>query len=78
MRKRIVGLMNFKNIVPDCLRKTITEGQFNGVLVYCLPLYCGMEAAEMKKLQIMQNKAARIVTSMPPRASRSSMFDKLG
>ena len=78
LRKRIVGLMKIKNIVPYNLRKTITEGLFNSVLVYCLPLFGGMGAGEMRELQIMQNKAARIVTSMPPRSSRSSMFDKLG
>ena len=78
LRKRIVGLMKIKNIVPYNLRKTITEGLFNSVLVYCLPLFGGMGAGEMRELQIMQNKAARIVSSMPPRANRSSMFDKLG
>ena len=31
----------------------------------------------MKDLQVMQNKAAQVVTHSPPRAERSPMFDKL-
>ena len=37
-----------------------------------------MDVGDLKYLQIMQNKAARIVTLSPPRAERSMMFDKLG
>ena len=32
---------------------------------------------DIKQLQIMQNRAARIVTHAPPRAHRQDMFDKL-
>ena len=77
LRKRITGLMKIRFIAPFNLRKTITEGIFNSVLVYCLPLFGGMGSGSLKHLQIMQNKAARIVTSMPPLASRASMFSKL-
>ena len=74
----IVGRMKSRFIVPYHLRKTITEGQFNSVLAYCLPLFGGMGIGYIKDLQIMQNKAARIVTSMPPRSERKIMFNKLG
>ena len=77
LRKRITGLMKIRFVGTFNLRKTITEGIFNSVLVYCLPLFGGMGVGFVRQLQIMQNKAARIVTSMPPVASRSSMFEKL-
>ena len=60
------------------LRKTITEGIFNSILVYCLPLYGGLDSGDLKDLQVLQNKAAQIVTWSPPRASRAPMYDRLG
>ena len=39
LRKRVVGLLNLQHIAPYALKKTITEGIFNSVLVYCIPLY---------------------------------------
>ena len=36
-----------------------------------------MDVGDMKDLQVMQNKAAQVVTNSPPRAERSPMFDKL-
>ena len=77
LSKRITGLMKIRLIASYKLRKTITEGLFNSVLVYCLPLFGGMGVSSIRQLQIMQNKAARIVTSMPPLSSRTSMFEKL-
>ena len=32
----------------------------------------------MKDLQVLQNKAAKIVTHSPPRAERKTMYNKLG
>ena len=78
LRKRILGLMKLRFIGTFYQRKTIAEGLFNSVLVYCLPLYGGMGSGDMKDLQVLQNKAARIVTFMPPRTHRSMMFDMLG
>ena len=36
-----------------------------------------IHVAEIKQLQVLQNKAARIVTHSPPRSSREVMFNKL-
>ena len=47
------------------------------MLVYCLPLYGGMDLGELKDLQVMQNKAAQICTNSPPRTKRPSMYGKL-
>ena len=78
LRKRLVGLAKLKFICPFPLRKTITEGIFNSILVYCLPLYGGLDSGDLKDLQVLQNKAAQIVTWSPPRASRAPMYDRLG
>ena len=37
-----------------------------------------MDDGDIKDLQVMQNKAAQVVTLSPPRAERSVMFNKLG
>ena len=78
LRKRLTGLANLKYIVPFQVRKIITEGIFNSVLVYCLPLYGGSDIGHVKDIQVLQNKAAQIVCHAPPRAKRSQMFDTLG
>ena len=78
LRSRLVGLLGIRFIASFNIRKTITEGLFNSVLVYCLSLYGGMDNGDLGDLQVMQNKAARIVTMVPPRANRSQMYDKLG
>ena len=77
LSKRLVGLLKLKYVVPFHMRKAITEGIFNSVLVYCLPLFGGMEIGDLKVLQVMQNKAARIVTHSQPRVERSPMYDRL-
>ena len=41
-------------------------------------LFGGCDKGQIQDLQIMQNKAAQLVTKSPPRASRSPMFDRLG
>ena len=63
---------------PASVRKSITEEIFNSVLVYCLPLFGGMDAGDLGDLQVLQNKAAQIATLSPPRSARTAMFDKLG
>ena len=46
-------------------------------MVYNLPLFGGMDIGDLRKIQIMQNRAAEIATHSPPRAHRSPMYDKL-
>ena len=45
--------------------------------MYCLPLFGGCNVSELKDLQILQNKAAQIVTHSPARTSRNLMFSEL-
>ena len=77
LKKRLVGLQVLKYILPYGTRKSLTHGIFNSVLVYCLPLFGGCDIGEIKQLQVIQNKAAQVVTHSPPRANRDAMYDKL-
>ena len=54
------------------------EGLFNSVLVYCLPLFAGCDKGDLQALQVLQNKAAQVVTLSPPRAHRDTMYDRVG
>ena len=56
--------------------KAVTEGIFNSVLVYCLPVFGGCDKAELNYLQVLQNRAAQIVTHSPPRTNRDWLFDQ--
>ena len=78
LKKRLTGLAHLRNILLYGLRKRITEGIITSVLVYCLPVFGGCDKFELEALQIMQNKAARLVTHAPLRASRKDMFNQLG
>ena len=78
LRKRLTGLIQLKYICPYQIRKTITEGIFNSVMVYCLPLFGGLDKGQVRDIQVMQNKAARLVCHAQPRTRRSALFDQLG
>ena len=78
LKTRLVGLNKLKFIVPYATRNTITIGVFNSVLVYCLPLYGGCNNAQIKELQVLQNKAGQIVTHKPPYTNRNELYDQLG
>ena len=77
LNKRLVALEKLRCIMDVRTRKTIVEGVFNSVLCYCLPLYGGSSQQDLKPLQLLQNRAARLVLSAPPRTSRLLMFEKL-
>ena len=77
LSKRLTGLFKIKYATSFKIRKSVAEGVFNSVLVNCLPLFGGMDLGDLKEIQIMQNKAAQVVTNSPPRAERAPMFDKL-
>ena len=69
--------MKLRNIVPFSSLKIITQGIFNSIMVYCLPLYGGCDKADLEAIQVIQNKAAQIVTKSPPRTTRDAMYDRL-
>ena len=78
LKKRLAGLAHIKFILPFHLRKIVSEGLFNSVLGYCLPLFGACDVREIHDIQVLQNKVAQLVTHSPPRAVRNPMFDKLG
>ena len=77
LKTRLAGLLKLRHIVPYAMLKVITQGIFNSVMVYCLPLYGGCDKADLHSLQVLQNKAAQIVTRSPPRSARQPMYDRL-
>ena len=78
LKKRLTALQNLMNIIPFHLRKRITEGIFTSVLAYCLPVFGGCDKFEIEALQIMQNKAARLVTHSQLRTSRQEIYSQVG
>ena len=74
LQTRLTALHNLREIIPFHLRKRITEGIFTSVLAYCLPVFGGCDKFEMEALQIMQNKAARLVTHLDMRTSIERLF----
>ena len=66
-----------RNLVSFHTLKTICEGWFNSILVYCLPLYGGCDQSELNDLQVLQNEVARLLTFFDPRTHRTDLFDKL-
>ena len=77
LKKRLAGLAHVRYLLPYRLRKVVSEGLFNSVLGYCLPLFGGCDVGEIRSIQVLQNKAAQMVTHSPPRAVRNKMFDDL-
>ena len=78
LKARLAGLAHVRHALPYNLRKMVSEGIFNSVLCYCLPLFGGCDKGELQDLQILQNKAAQLVTQSPPRTTRNLMYDTLG
>ena len=75
--KRLGALEKLRYIMDRKTRKRIVEGIFNSVLCYCLPVFGGCSQQDLKSLQVLQNRAARLVLRAPPRTSRLTMFQKL-
>ena len=77
LKDRLAGMASVKFVPPFQLRKSVSEGLFNSVLGYCIPLHGGCDLGELRDLQVLQNRAAQLVTHSPPRASRKPMYDLL-
>ena len=70
-------MYKIRSLVPFATLKTICEGWFNSVMLYCLPLFGGCHEGELDDLQIVQNQLARLVTFSDSRDHRHIMFNKL-
>ena len=77
LKKRLGGLANLKMIMGFNDKRSIVQGVFDSVLCYCLPLFGGCSNTDLKTLQVMQNMAAQITLSMPPRSHRDHVYDRL-
>ena len=77
LKSRLTGLAKIKHILPLKYRDRIAQGIFNSVLIYCIPLWGGLDKNDVKDLQILQNKAAQHVLLLPPRSNRNLMFSSL-
>ena len=62
MKNRLEGLSKLRYILPFKPLKAVSEGIFGSVLQYCLPLIGECSKTEINNLQILQNKAAQLVT----------------
>ena len=47
-------------------------------MTYCIALWGGLSKQELDDLQVIQNKAVRVVLRDPPRSSRNEMFERSG
>ena len=50
LKKRLAGLSKLRFMVPYYMLKTITQGIFNSVLIYCLPLYGGFDKGQLSSI----------------------------
>ena len=78
LKTRVAGLQKIRYVMNRGTRKNIVQGVFNSILCYCIPLFGGCNKAELNQLQVQQNRAAQCVLGLPPRTSRSILFEKLG
>ena len=77
LKKRLAGLNMLRSIFPYSTMKTIAQGIFMSMLAYCLPVFGGCDKTELNTLQVLQNRAAKIVTRAPNRTSRVILYDNL-
>ena len=77
LKTRVAGLQKIRYVMNRGTRKNMVQGVFNSVLCYCIPLFGGCDKAEVNQLQVQQNRAAQCVLGLPPRTSRSILFENL-
>ena len=59
--KRLAGLKQIRNVADFKTRRMIANGIFMSKLVYIIPVWGGCEKFLIRGLQVLQNKAARVV-----------------
>ena len=71
LQLRLSALENLKRAVPLGIKKQVVNGLFNSVLMYCLPVFGGSGKGEIDSLQVLQNKAVRLVVNAGRRENRA-------
>ena len=64
LSKRLAALKKISQVASFRTRKTIANGIFMSKLIYVMPLWSGCEEYLVKSLQVVQNKAARVVARL--------------
>ena len=77
LASRLGSICHLQNSCPFKIRKTLIEGVFNSVILYCLPLFGGIGKVLVNKIQILQNRAARIACGAPSHSSRDGLYKRL-
>ena len=78
LQLRLYALEKLKCSLPFDQKKTIVQGLFISVLTYCLPVFGGCDRGELDSLQIMQNRAARLITDCGLRTPRHDLYRMTG
>ena len=61
---RLSALKIIGKVAPFKTRKMLADGIFMSKLIYLIPLWGGCEKYLIRSLQVIQNKAARVVTKL--------------
>ena len=77
LQKRIAGIYKIRHILPFETLKIISQGWFNSVLIYCLPLFGGCNDSDLNDLQVLQNKIGRLITKSRYETRRTEIFERL-
>ena len=64
LNSRLGALKKISQVASFRSRKAIADGIFMSKLIYLMPLWSGCEDYLVKMLQVVQNKAARVVTRL--------------
>ena len=76
LRKQLGMLKFLSRNISKAGRKTLAEGLILSRIQYTLPLWGGTSKSNHKKLQVLINKAAQIVTGRGKRASTRSLMEE--
>ena len=75
---RVNALKRIRNVAAFKSRLIIANGIFISKLLYCLPLFCGVEENILNHLQVAQNDAARTVTKLGRYTSTAELLKQTG
>ena len=64
LNKRLAALKKIGQVASFKTRKAIANGVFMSKLIYVMPLWSGCEEYLVRSLQVVQNKAARVVARL--------------
>ena len=78
LNRRINALKKVSNMASFKSRKMIANGIITSKLTYLIPLWSGCENYLLQSLQIVQNKAARLVTKCDPRTPVKILLTQCG